>query len=801
MIVKKVSLFIITVLLPAVLLSQDGTGTIKGSISTVNDQPIAGANIILKGTAFGTSAALSGDFELKNIPAGSYIMVISHIGYQPIDREITVDGDATLEFSFELIRSHQMPQIEVIGQRPGRFDRIPGSAAVISRQVIEQAAPVSGNEIFRKISGIHAVDEEGIGLRANIGIRGLDPDRSRTVLMMEDGIPVALAPYGEPEMYYTPAIDRMAGLEVVKGSGSILFGPQTFGGVINYLTADPPPESEADVHLRGGGGGFFIGRLAYGNTFGNKGLQLNYLHKQGDEVGLLDFGLHDVNAKLKYSPTNRSVIGIKLGAYDEQSNSSYVGLSQVMYDTGRFDYTHLAPDDVLAVRRYSASVTHDYYFNEHVSLKTTAFGYTTMRNWSRQDFDNSPREGRNYIRIVGDSNNENGAIFFRDATGNRNRQFEVLGIEPRLSVNYEISGKQNEMDAGIRYLYERAFEQRINGTTANPKTGALRDDEIRTGYAFSAYLQNRFYANEKLSITPGLRMENFAYDRNILLNNFDEKDITATDKLIEFIPGIGINYQYGNGSSLYGGVHRGFGPPRVKDAISATGQSEQLDAEKSWNYELGTRSILFSGVAIELTGFYLDFSNQIIPVSESSGGAGQPNGAGLVNGGATRHLGFETGLNLDISRLWDFAQSLHLNSTATFTRATFSEDRFVMDGSETVNVKGNQLPYAPEMLFSSNLYWAAHFGVYFNLTCTYTGSRFGDALNSVEGSADGRSGKMDAHFLLDISTGYNIPVLPGASVSLSVKNLLDERYIASRRPQGIRVGLPRFFSAGIDWKI
>lgn len=65
---------------------------------------------------------------------------------------------------------------------------------------------------------MHLVDEEGAGLRMNLSIRGTDPDRSRSVLVLEDGIPVALAPYGEPELYYTPSMDRMSGVEVVKAA-------------------------------------------------------------------------------------------------------------------------------------------------------------------------------------------------------------------------------------------------------------------------------------------------------------------------------------------------------------------------------------------------------------------------------------------------------------------------------------------------------------------------------------------------------------------------------------------------------
>jgi Fe(3+) dicitrate transport protein len=196
------------------------------------------------------------------------------------------------------------------------------------------------------------VEEEGAGLRTNIGVRGLDPDKSRNVLILEDGIPVALGPYGEPEMYYTPSIDRMTGIEVLKGSGSILYGPQTIGGVINYITADPPAESSGFANFSGGHGGHYTGQLGYGNTYGNTGFTVNYLRRQAENLGPTEFTLNDINAKFKFN-SPRSNIMVKLGIYDENSNSTYIGLTQYMYETGNYDYSRIAPDDHLAVRRYS----------------------------------------------------------------------------------------------------------------------------------------------------------------------------------------------------------------------------------------------------------------------------------------------------------------------------------------------------------------------------------------------------------------------------------------------------------------
>lgn len=695
------------------------------------------------------------------------------------------------------IRKIVMPQVDVVGSS-NRLVRIPGSASVIMKAELDRTAPVSGNEVLRKVTGLHVVDEEGIGLRANIGIRGLDPDRSRTVLMLEDGVPVALAPYGEPEMYFTPSIDRMSGLEVLKGSGSILYGPQTFGGVINYLTANPPATPTFNALVRGGQEGFFTGRFNYGTTVGNTGFVASYLRKQGENVGLVDYGIHDINTKFKMVLGSRSVLGVKLGLYDESSNATYVGLSQPMYDSGNYDFVQLAPDDDLSIRRYSGSVNHHFFFSDDVQLKTTAFAYTTTRNWARQDFTNTPSASATYIRTVGDTSVPGGAIYFLDRTGNRNRAFEVYGFEPRLSVNYSAGSMKSELDAGVRYLFERALEQRIDGNVARPKSGTLREYEIRTGRAFSAYIQNRLFVNDQFTVTPGLRLESFSYERDIMRLNNANVSVTESDDLMQVIPGIGLNYVLKGGSSIFAGAHRGFGPPRVKDAISSGGASEQLDAELSWNYEVGTRLRPADGFDLEATLFYMSFTNQIIPVSESSGGLGQPGASGLVNGGETEHKGLELSARAHIGELVGNGLGLSLGVNATFSDATFSSDRFVASSGTSVNVKGNTLPYAPSTMFGATADWQSRSGVTLGLSGTYVGRQFGDVLNTSEGSMNGRTGEIPAWFIVDANFRAPLSFVDGLAFSVNVKNLLDERYMVSRRPQGIRVGLPRFVTAGFE---
>lgn len=774
--------------------------SIEGKILSLDKVPVAFANVYVKGTFKGAYTDEDGYFAIYDLSKGNYELIVSALGFKKIVKEITLDknGYEYLEMTFEE-SSYEMPQITVLGNKERLFAKVPGSANYISSAELMQLQPVSGNEAMRRVPGLHAVDEEGAGLRMNLGIRGLDPDRSRGVHILEDGIPVALAPYGEPEMYYTPSIDRMSGVEVLKGSGQILFGPQTIGGVINFVTANPPEDQEIRVKAQGGQGAFFSGLVSYGNTFGNSGIHVSYMRKQANNLGPTHFRINDVNAKFRQSINEKSELGLKIGVYKETSNSTYIGMTQSMFESGDYDYEPLAPNDELNVSRYSGSLTYQYRFTNRLKLKLTGFAYTTTRNWRRQDFSSTMPSNPTGL-IWGDTTISGGAIYMRDGTGNRNRQFQVTGVEPVITYNYNIKSTDNELIGGIRYLYEQANEQRVNGTNANAKSGDLREDEMRSGHAVSAYVQNRMNVTNNFMISAGLRFENFNYERDILRGVYGgivtDTSVVANSSLNEFIPGIGFAYKPVRNLSLFGGVHHGFSPPRVKDAITAEGEAMDLDAERSWNFELGTRTNLFKGLQLEVTGFYMNFSNQIIPVAESAGGTG----TGLVNSGATTHLGVEAAAEIDLGNLVRMGgYNVVYDVNFTFVDARFNSDRFKSLEGESVNISGNRTPYAPRIFFSSALSVTAPFGLGIRFTGNYVGSQFTDELNSVDPSANGRTGEIPSYFTCDATMFYLIKKY-NATFNLSVKNITDERYISSRRPQGIRLGLPRFITAGVDFK-
>ena len=693
------------------------------------------------------------------------------------------------------LSQYEMPAVTVIAKKDRLLSDVPGSAAYIRPIDLKRMTPLTGNEVFRKIAGVNVVDEEGMGMRANIGIRGLDPDRSANVLVLEDGIPVQLNPYGEPEMYYSPSIDRMSGIELLKGSGQIMFGPRTIGGVINYITADPPATPETSVTLRGGQGGFLGLQLGYGTSFGNAGMRVHYLHKRADKVGVTGFEIHDLNAKFKLMLSEKSSLGIKLQVYDELSNSTYIGLTQPMFDSEEY-YPVMAPDDQLRVRRYALGATHKYLISSNLKLITTAYLYSTDRNWRRQAFSSNPLASNQTGVVWGDPSIDKGAIFMQNESLSRNRSFSVGGAETHLVWSYHLGKFKSQLDAGARVLRETAAEQEILGSSPEARSGTLAKTEKRPGYAISGFVQNKFVLSQRLSVTAGLRMEYYHFERGVYLykssaSSYRDTAIVAATEVSALIPGLGANYTLGENVALFAGVHKGFAPPTIKNSVSTAGEVFPLDAQASWNYELGTRITLTNGIEGEAALFMLDFDKQVIPVSESAGGSG----SGFANAGKTLHQGAEASLKIDFGKLLHMKYQFYYQGSGTYSKATYTADRFV--GADKKNVRGNVLPYAPTWLSSQTIGFVTPWHLDIQFSGSYVSKQFTNAMNTLEASADGRTGQIPAYVVADAALRLGVPKWK-STFFCTAKNLADARYIASRRPQGIRVGVPRMFVAGVE---
>ena len=698
-------------------------------------------------------------------------------------------------------------EVRVIGERPEDLDSVPGSATTFEKEDIEGQTPISGNEVLRNAPGVHVRDEEGIGLRPNIGIRGLDPSRSRTLLVLEDGVPISLAAYGEPEMYYAPAIERMERIELVKGSGSVLFGPQTIGGVLNYITPEPPEEFTVTGELRGGNHGYLHGQASVGDTVGSLGYRLEAMHQRFGGARNLNLEMTDVTGRLTYELSDTSDISLKLQYYDEWSNSTYLGLTTEQFENNRND--NFAIYDELPVTRLGISTTFNQVIGDNILFQTTAYGHRMTRPWDRQDFDRAD-QGRDYERVIDGSGNDvtddpdawsddGSMIYFRDTFGARDRTFYVGGVEPRATIDYELGEIDNELIVGTRLHGEMALEERVNTRFDNGdrELDHIRDDETRRGLGVAGYAQNRLLLlDDDLEISPGLRVESFWSSREIRRTRVDGEptDIDPPnhnrDHVLALIPGLGTAYSLTDEFTLFAGVHRGFAPPRTKDAVTSDGDLLELDAEFSVNYELGLRSRIDDWLAGEIAGFALDFSNQIIPPAEAAGATGaDPEEDTLVNAGETLQYGVETDLRFDVAALADWGFNLPLSASYTWVHAEFGD-------AWEEELVGNRIPYAPEHRIASALRFEHPTGLLAQVNGLYVSDQFTDPANTDAPSADGLAGRIDPYFLLDARLGYTYEPW-GVSAFVAGKNLTDETYIASRAPRGIQPGAPRQIFTGV----
>ncbi len=682
---------------------------------------------------------------------------------------------------------NEVIEVRVFGKNDDALQKVPGSGTLVGAKEIRRALPNDAGEVLRRVPGLHVRPEEGMGMRLNLGMRGLDPTRSRQVLILEDGMPVAINPYGEPDLYYSVPVERIRAVEVVKGSGSILFGPQTIGGVVNFVTTPPPDKPEWTLETQYGQRNYLKLFGMYGGSVADGAARyvVQLSRKQGDGIRGFEFGATDFLGKIAIATSDKGEATVKVAVYDEFSRSTYVGLTQSMFAVDAYRPT-IAPHDAFYIRRYDASVTHEYRFNESTRLRTFVYGYITDRSWRRQNYDREELPGMGYERIVGDRSTPGGAIYFRDTSTTRDRKYEVMGVEPRLEHRFFTGPARHTLTLGARVHAETAERLQFLDEFATSNAGDLQNEEFHRTYALSAYAQDRIAFRDDLLVTPGVRVETMDSLRHTRRTDRGgpPRDvwIRGESSNVAFMPGIGI---VGGSPKLnaFGGVYVGYAPPRVTAAITPGGADAGLDAEQSINYELGVRLSKPKWLRAELTGFIMSFRNQIVTGSLASGQQSE-----LVNGGRTLHAGAESSVTLGIGQALKLPITLDLGVRYTFSRATYRGGPF----------DGNYLPYAPQHTASVSLNAEHKIGLGGEIAWSHVSDQFADENNIVAVDPTGRLGLIPAYDIVDFNMRYT-HAKTGIGALLTVKNALDQIFVATRLPDGIHTGGFRQVNVGLRW--
>ena len=789
------------------------TGIVKGKIVEMDKTtPISGVSIYIEDTKLGTASNGNGNYNIKNIPEGDYTLVVSAIGYFTLTEEISVKPNKVVIINFPMIESiSTLSEVTVMTAGSSRLDEIPGSVYYISPKAIEKFSYTDINRTLRAVPGVNLQEEDGFGLRPNIGLRGTGTERSSKITIMEDGVLMAPAPYAAPAAYYFPTIGRMQGVEILKGSSQIKYGPYTTGGAINLLSTQIPNDFSARINLLVGSYGSKNLHAYVGNAHKNVAYMAETYQygadgfKQLDNGGNTGFDKKDYLAKVRVNTNEEAKVYqslmFKIGQVNEISNETYLGITQEDFDTTPYRRYYGSQKDQIKTDQLQLSLTHVARFSKAFHVTTTAYKTTLSRNWYKLDkvkdstgaktsisdiLDNPYDYNDAYDILKGASSSNSDALFVKA----NNRTYYAKGLQTAIGYTFNTNTISHTIDLGFRihndemdrfqWVDEYAMDNGVMELTSSGMPGT-ESNRIESANAFASYIQYKLVIG-KFTAIPGLRYENMTLSKKDYgKNDVDRTGIDLkerTNNVDVLIPGIGLDYKLNNNWRSFVGIHKGFSPP---------GSKEGTLPENSVNYELGLR-VSKNALSGEAVLFVNNYSNLLGTDLAAAGGAGTTD---LYNGGEVLTKGLEFQTTYDIlSYLPNTPFRLPLSIVYTYTDSEF-QNNFLSDNESWGKVSaGDDFPYLAnnQITFIIGLEHQK-----FNINVS---GRYIDEMRTVPGQgAIPENEKTEAYFVLDASANYSLH--KNISLFTNATNLTNKVYLVARRPAGLRPGMPRAFNIGI----
>ena len=758
-----------------------------------------------------------------------------------ISRGQSAPPQATMEEQNPLLLS----SITVVGSKEN-LERLPGSGAYLARGDIRTFAFDDINQVIRHTPGVYIRQEDGYGLFPNVSLRGVSTTRNSKITVMEDGILMAPASYSDPAAYYTPNVGRMSGLEILKGSSQIKYGPETTGGVINYLSSPIPSRasgslsatygSDADRRLQAsygnriatswGGVGFLV-ENTYRKTNGFKAIApaVGGGFAGGNRTG---FERNEPLAKLRLEFTNSVQQSLELhyGRTDLDADETYLGLTEddfradptQRYAASRFD--HIATEHERLSARYAIRPF------DAVKLTLTAYRTDFARNWYKLDAAGAglsgafvnPSEalagqfGPGIIQVL--KGQGEGRLRVRA----NNRTYGAEGVELNTVGDFAVARSAHRIEFGVRrhedfadrFQWDDVYTQTSDGSASRTTAGIPGTQENRRAEATAVawFIQDQVTLGA-LTVTPGIRYESIDYAdiRRSTAPGATFNQVTSVGRksINTVAPGIGATWVQSERVTWLAGIHRGVSPPGPASA------GNSLTEENSLGFEAGVRFHNRRDLSVELVAFHTHFEDLIVEQNAGGGGGvGQTSNIGEVS---TQGLEVTASYDPSIVQGWSVRNPWTLG--LTLTRAVLGNDVNAAGNGGNIaesifsgGRKGNRLPYIPEYQLSFGTRfekgaWSLHFDAYYQ-PATYASANNSSAqLNpdaspagGLQPALDSRYGKVDAFFLLDTALHYRFS--DRVRLKLAATNLLDRDYIASRVPIGPRPGAPRMLTGGVD---
>lgn len=701
-----------------------------------------------------------------------------------------------------------MERIQILGHDE-KLRTEPGSATLIGEAELEKFKFDDINRVLYSVPGVNIREEDGYGLRPNIGFRGATPERSKKITVMEDGVLIGPAPYSAPAAYYFPMMSKMTALEVFKGPAAIKYGPNTVAGALNMTTRHIPEAEEGSLDLSIGSDSYKKAKGYYGNQNGNFGYLIEGVHIEADGFKELDgggdtgFDKNDVMAKFRYDLSDSEfsqVVELKLAYADEVSDETYLGLTDSDFDKNPNRRYVASQKDKMDWEHSQVQFTH-FIGNENFDITTRVYRNDFERSWFKINGFKGGLVERDLQEILANPNDEVNALFYDVLTGQRDteneyekiilgdnhREYYSQGIQSELYLNTQLYSLTHQFNIGFRFHQdeikrrhtEDSFLMRSSQLVSDGNETVATTTNTEKTDAIAIFIKDTISYNA-LDLTLGIRGEFFdsEYQNDVVGK---EDDWLKKDTRI-WLPSISGFYKLNDQAGLFFGIHEGFVPTSPKE-------SPDVEVESSVNYEIGAR-YNDGNTKVESVVFFHDIESLKESCSFSAAAScGQSLDAEFNSGEASI-----IGLELTASHTYSLSNEydLPISMTYTYTKgefdSSFSSD-FPMWG---VIEEGDKLPYLPENQLTLNVGLAA------NNWQVSLAARYIDEMQEASGDDVLLSGiTTDAYTIVDISASYDLS--DNSNIYLKVDNIFDDQEIISRRPYGARPSKPQTAFIGYQY--
>ncbi|ABR88761.1 FecA iron(III) dicitrate transport protein [Janthinobacterium sp. Marseille] len=631
--------------------------------------------------------------------------------------------------------------------------RYAGARTVVKKEEIENSGAASISDVMRRIPGVQVSDNSGSAgsaISLNVGVRGLAGRYSPRSTILLDGIPMANAPYGQPQLSFAPvSLNNVESVDVVRGGGAVRYGPQNVGGIINFKTRSIPttPGATGDVSIRQndyskGGSNTQYSAFAGNQLENGLGFAVLYSGMSGSDwrVGS-DEKVNDLALKFRYELSPTSEIYGKFSYYDVTSRTPG-GLTVAQYNADPFQNTRPT----------------DYWSGDRTAFD---IGYINTIS-DTQEFE---------IRTYYNESNRQSTLYTVNRTTNavsiqhQPRSYQTLGIEPRYTQRFNIGNTTNDVTVGYRYIRERGDDNVYSESVTTGALGAQTTFDNSTD-AHSIYIDDKI-AFGAWRITPGVRFEH--------INSLRHDRTTGADfevKNNKPLPSLNVAYLLTQDITLFANYGTSFGVVQNTQLNTMT-PGNPLKPELAKTVEAGARW-KSKQVSAEITAFNIRFDNQIQSVGSGANLA-------FFNLGKTEHKGIETAVDYTFDKAGPMS-GFNAFANYTYTRATLESGAFA----------GNDVPFYSRNTDTVGMrYETGPWG--FNLSSTHQSSQFADERNTVAESVNGENGLIPGFRLWNAQVNWKSPNKKGLEILAGLNNLTDKRYFTRTTDGnlGKLVGAPR----------